>query len=214
MSRCKGQTGSVVGTTKQLMTTLPNASNTNRQAIQPTMRKQCLSKWHIRRICTGCESAALPAHVWRACAFGHLPAARLRNDWQTNTHILFWTMRTKALIPAGSTAARSVVHGPSCLHIILNASCFSTGKGTQLKCGLFVGCCTMLSYTTFSYNYWTILSYSHHCIQLFHAQDNTEMAFVWQGRQKLATSFDMKPTQRQFSCTRQLSACSPWLARF
>ena len=68
------------------------------------------------------ETALLSPHASRACAVGHQPAAKFRSPWGQDTHNLYWTMHTKALIPAGSTATKSVVHGPSCLHTILSAS--------------------------------------------------------------------------------------------
>ncbi len=47
----------------------------------------------------------------------------------------------------GSTETRSVVHGPSCFHTILNKSCCTRGKGKcmLIKYHFLVCCCRMLS---------------------------------------------------------------------
>lgn len=126
--------------------------------------------------------------TYRACAIGHLPAAKYRNAWLTNTHIECWTMRTTAVILAGSIATTSVVHGSSCLHTILNASCCRHGKRQEKFIVNQTSLCCLVLFDAQPY----CCFINHQIVNLVWSvvscmQDKKETVFAWQTMQGLST---------------------------
>lgn len=158
------------------------------------------------------------AHSWWNCNFiypcikglcnWHRTCSRIQNSLWAKT---LRTMRTKALIPARSTATRSDEHGPPRLHTVLSASCLYKRQWTMYEYWIafsLLVACTMLSHTIVStaiyhqtHDAWSSLHPAISCTR----QQRDSVCMTRKARVAHITSTTVWTTHKQLYCTRPMT---------